>query len=151
MTGAGAGSSGTAGGVSLSGTAALRSWEDDGKGGVCAGPSLSGLTRGAGAGGVARRSGGGGRFFITFFAKTVGAGDAGAWAGLGENARRGDLWGAGKEHLGVALLRTLSLFGVVIGSVRFVRLVQDSSHHMRLLFNRKRRIWLALRSSTKRV
>ena len=82
LTGAGGGRGAEVGGA-LGGMVSLRSLVADGKGTACAGTSLSGVTRDVEAGGVARRSGGEEALFVTFFTKTVGAGDAGAWAGLG--------------------------------------------------------------------
>ena len=81
LTGAGVGGTWAEVGGALSGVASFRSLA--GKGVAGAGTFLSGVTRGVEAGGVARRSGGEGAFFVVFFAKTVGAEDAGAWAGPG--------------------------------------------------------------------
>ncbi len=74
---------GTDGGVALRGVASFRFLAADGEGMACTGTVLASVSRGVGAGGAARRSGGEGTFFITFFAKIVGAGDVDAWAGLG--------------------------------------------------------------------
>ena len=71
LTGAGVGNGGAGVGRTLSGVAALRSLAAAGKGVVRSGTSLSGVICDVEAGGVARRSGGEGAFFDTFFAKTV--------------------------------------------------------------------------------
>lgn len=57
-------------GVALSGAVSFRSSVADDKGMAGTGPSLSGVLRGVGTGGAARRSGG--VFLSTFFAKTLG-------------------------------------------------------------------------------
>ena len=114
MPGAGAGNLGAAGGGSLSGIAALSPRGADGKGVACAGPALSGGSRGVGAGGATCRSGSGGAFFTTFFAKTVGTEDTSGGCGVSG----GEMVGAGASDSGtdggVALSGVASLRSLVV-------------------------------------